>query len=95
MGLPSKPREAGGPEQELVGFDTPREGCVGLVGQIAAPQVMAGPGKYWGQKPPYAQGPAHPQHPACGRDCLKSRCKHQSQQILRYRNAFISPVGWK
>lgn len=60
MGLPSKPREAGGSGQDLVGLDTPREGCVGLVGRIAAPQVMAGPGMCWGQKSPYAQGPAHP-----------------------------------
>lgn len=70
MELPSKdklPREVGGPGQEPVGFDTPREGCVGPVGQITASEVMTGPGLCWGQKRPYAWGPAPPQHTARGK----------------------------
>ena len=70
MGLLSKdklPGEAGGPGQEPVGFDTPREGCAGPVGQIAGPEVMAGPGMRWGQKSPHARGPASLQHAARGK----------------------------
>lgn len=70
MGLPSKeklPREAREPQQELVGFSTPREGFAGLVGQIAVPEPMTAPGMYWGQKSPHAQGAAPHQHAAHGK----------------------------
>lgn len=91
MGLPSNNkllREAGSPGQEPVGFGTPRKGRAGPFAQIAAPEVMPGPGMCWGTSHLAA-------HCLWQSSCLKSCGKQQSQQSLRYRNAFISPLGWK
>ena len=53
VGLPSKDKLPGsGLGQEPAGFYTPREGCAGPVGQIAAPEVTAGPVMHSGKKPP-------------------------------------------
>lgn len=79
------PGKAGGPGKEPVGFDTPRERCVGPRGKGCA----------GGRNPPCTQD-----QPPCSmlltaKQPPEPRCKHQSQHSLKYRNAFISLLGWK
>lgn len=97
VGLPSKLREAGGPGQDLVGFDTPREG--GMCGACWSNCSPTGDGRardvLGPEIPLYPETSPSPACCLCQSDSSKSRCKHQRKQILRYRNAFISPVGWK
>lgn len=85
-GFPSKdklPGKAGGPGKEPVTLDIPSERCVGPRGKGCA----------GGRNPPCTSPPAA----CCSQQSshLNPCCKHQSQQSLKYRYAFISLLGWK
>lgn len=91
MGLPSKPREA----WIWQGLIPQGKDVWGLLAKLQSHRRWQGQGCAEARNPLMARDQPTPSTLLVAVTASSPIAKQQSQQILRYRNAFISPVGWK